>query len=160
MKPIRESFGTIARFVTHQDALRPSISAGWKMVGILSVVLCIIIAAIGICISFISRNIAILHKRELEILNQIGASDSFIAHQMQIIVAKICALACSVGFLVAVPIIIAIIGVAHSARVGLMATIGISGGGWLILCAVPIAIIIFAILITKRTTLRILNQEQ
>jgi cell division protein FtsX len=160
MKPIRDQIKSYGRFVTHQDALRPSISAGLKMIGILSVVLAIIIATIGICISFIARNIAILHKRELEILNQIGASDSFVAHQMQIIVAKICMVACSIGFIVAIPIIIAIIGVAHSARVGLMATIGISGAGWLVLCCVPIAIILFAIFITKRTTIKILNQEQ
>lgn len=160
IKTIRESVGTRGRFITHTDALRPSISAGWKMVAILSVVLGIIIATIGICISFIARNTAILHKRELEILNQVGASDSFVTHQMQIIVAKICMTACSIGFIAAVPILCAIIAVAHSARVGLMAIIGISGAGWLTLVMVPIAIIIFAILITKRTTLKILNQGQ
>lgn len=160
IKAIRESVGSRGRFITHTDALRPSISAGWKMVAILSVVLAIIIATIGICISFIARNTAILHKRELEILNQVGASDSFVTHQMQIIVAKICMTACSIGFIAAVPILCAIIAVAHSARVGLMAIIGISGAGWLTLVMVPIAIIIFAILITKRTTLKILNQGQ
>ncbi|MBO4480129.1 MAG: hypothetical protein J5742_00700 [Alphaproteobacteria bacterium] len=156
---VRESVGTRGRFITHQDALRPSISAGWKMVAILSVVLGIIILTIGICISFIAKNTAILHKRELEILNQVGASDSFVARQMQIIVAKICMTACSLGFVAAVPIIIAIIAVAHSARVGIMATIGISGGGWFALICVPIAIFLFAIVITKRTTLKILNQD-
>ena len=160
IKTIRESVGTRGRFITHTDALRPSISAGWKMVAILSVVLGIIIVTIGICISFIARNTAILHKRELEILNQVGASDSFVTHQMQIIVAKICMTACSIGFIAAVPILVAVISVAHSARVGLMAIIGISGAGWLTLVMVPIAIIIFAILITKRTTIKILNQEQ
>ncbi len=160
IKSIRESVGTRGRFITHTDALRPSISAGWKMITILAVVLGIIIATIGICISFIARNTAVLHKRELEILNQIGASDSFVARQMQIIVGKICMVACSIGFIAAVPIVGAIIGVAHSARVGLMAVIGISGGGWIALCMVPIAIIIFAIIVTKRTTLKILKQEQ
>lgn len=157
---IRQDIDNHGRFITHPDALQPSISAGWKMIAILSVVLGIIIATIGICISFIAKNIAVLHKRELEILNQVGASDSFVAHQMQIIVAKICMVACSIGFVIAVPIIIAIIAVAHSARVGLMATIGISGGGWITLLMVPILIIVFAILITKRTTFKILKQEQ
>ena len=156
---LRESVQKYGRFITHIDALRPSISAGWKMIAILSVVLAVIIMTIGICISFIAKNIAVLHKRELEILNQVGASDSFVAHQMQIIVAKICITACSVGFIAAVPIITAIIAVAHSARVGLMAMIGITGGGWGVLVMVPILIIIFAILITKRTTIKILSQE-
>ena len=99
-----------------------------------------------------------LHRRELEILNQVGASDSFVARQMQIIVAKICLVACSVGFLAAVPILLGTVAVAHSARVGLMAMLNISGAGWGVLIAVPVLIIIFAIVIAGKTTLKILNQ--
>ena len=148
------------RFISHADALRPSVSAGWKMVAILSVILVLIMGTIGVCISFIARNTAVLHRRELEILNQVGASDSFVARQMQFIVAKICLVACSVGFLAAVPILLGTIAVAHSARVGLMAMLNISGTGWGVLIAVPVAVIIFAIWIAKTTTLKILNQQQ
>ena len=146
------------RFISHSDALRPSVSAGWKMVAILSVVLALIIGTIGVCISFIARNTAVLHRRELEILNQVGASDSFVAHQMQIIVAKICFVACFGGFLAAVPILLGTVAVAHSARVGLMAMLNISGAGWGVLVAVPVVIIIFAIWIARKTTLKILNK--
>ncbi len=160
MKAVRESVKQNARFITHNDALRPSVSAGWKMVAILTVVLAMIIATIGICVSFIARNTALLHKRELEILNQIGASDSFVVRQMQIIVSRICIVACGCGFLAALPILGIILMVAHSARVGLMAMLSISGAGWLVLILMPIAIITFAIFVTKKTTLKILNTEQ
>ena len=146
------------RFISHSEALRPSVAAGWKMVAILAVVLVLIMATIGVCISFIARNTAVLHRRELEILNQVGASDSFVARQMQIIVAKICLVACSGGFLAAVPILLGTVAVAHSARVGLMAMLNISGAGWGVLIAVPVLIIIFAIVIAGKTTLKILNQ--
>ena len=160
MRAVGDSVKQNARFITHNDALRPSVSAGWKMVAILTVVLALIITTIGICVSFIARNTAILHKRELEILNQVGASDSFVVRQMQTIVMRICVVACGCGFLAAVPILAIILMVAHSARVGLMAMLAISGAGWGALIMMPIAIIIFAIVVTKKTTLKILNSEQ
>lgn len=153
-----KSVGNDARFITHNDALRPSVSAGWKLVAILGIVLGLIIGTIGICVSFIARNTALLHKRELEILNQVGASDSFIVRQMQIIISRICFVACGCGFLAAVPVLAMIMMVAHSARVGLMAMIGIGGTGWIALVLVPVAIVSFAIIVTKKTTFKILNQ--
>lgn len=158
MAAVGDSVKKIGRFISHSDALRPSVSAGWKMVAILAVVLVLIIGTIGVCISFIARNTAVLHRRELEILNQVGASDSFVARQMQVIVAKICFVACSIGFLAAVPILLGTIAVAHSARVGLMAMLNISGLGWGILALVPIVIIVFAIWIARKTTLKILDK--
>jgi len=160
MRAVGELVKKNARFITHNDALRPSVSAGWKMVTILGIVLALIIGTIGMCVSFIARNTAILHKRELEILNQIGASDSFVARQMQIIVTKICTVACSVGFIAALPIIGIILSVARSGRVGLMAMMAISGGGWGVLVVMPIAIVIFAIFVTKRTTLKVLSSDK
>ena len=124
-----------------------------------SFILILMLGAIGICISYIAQNTALLHKRELEILNQVGASDKFITQQMQIIVAKISALAAAIGFVAAAPILMIIISTAHSARVGLMATMGLSGAGWAILTLLPIVIIIFAISITRKTTLKILKNS-
>ena len=160
MRAVGDSVKQNARFITHNDALRPSVGAGWKIVAILTGVLALIIATIGICVSFIARNTAILHKRELEILNQVGASDSFVVKQMQTIVMRICVVACGGGFLAAVPILAIIMMVAHSARVGLMAMLAISGAGWVALILMPVAIIAFAIVVTKKTTLKILNSEQ
>lgn len=159
MRFVGEKLAKTARFITHRDALRPSISAGWKMVAMLAIVLALIIGTIGICVSFIARNTAVLHRRELEILNQVGASDSFVARQMQFIVAKICLTACGAGFLGAVPVLFIILAIAHSARVGLMTMLHLGGAAWIALAFVPIIIIIFAIIIAKKTTLKILGQK-
>jgi cell division protein FtsX len=148
-----------ARFLTHATALKASTSAGWKMILISTFILILTLGAIGVCISYIARNTAMLHKRELEILNQIGASDNFVARQMQIIVAKISITACGAGFLAATPILLLILGAAHSARVGLMAMLGISGTGWFTLMLLPILIIVFSIWITKKTTIKILENS-
>jgi cell division protein FtsX len=158
-----ESFGKQikddARFLTHASALNASTSAGWKMISIASFILILMLGAIGICISYLAQNTAMLHKRELEILNQVGASDSFIARQMQFIVAKISLFATSIGFIAAVPVLFVIISTAHSARVGLMATMGLSGNGWIVLALLPIAIIVFAIRMTRRSTIKILKNS-
>lgn len=159
IKLFNDKISPYARMLTHTQALNPSISAGWKMVTISGIVLVLIIAAIGLCISFIARNTAMLHKRELEILNQVGANDSFVVQQMQMIITKICGVACTAGFLVAMPILMLILWTAHSARLGLMTMMGLSGTGWILLMLMPVAIVIFAIYITKRTTLDILKNN-
>ena len=159
MKAVQQEISNNARFLTHAKALKSSTSAGWKMILISSTMMLLTLSAIGICISYIARNTAMLHKRELEILNQVGASDKFITRQMQIIVAKISTIATLIGLVSALPILGLIISTAHSARVGLMATIGLSGLGWTVLLLLPVAIIIFAIYITKRTTLNILKNS-
>lgn len=159
LKTVGEQIAKSARFLPHSDALKTSTSAGWKMIFIAGLVLALTLGAIGVCISYIAKNTALLHRRELEILNQIGARDMFVARQMQIIVAKICTVAGAAGFLATVPVLLLILSAAHSARVGMMATLGLSGLGWGALFLMPIIIIIFAIWITKRTTLNILKNN-
>lgn len=159
LESVKKDVSEYARFLTHAQALKSSTSAGWKMILISSFVLLLTLGAIGVCISYIAKNTALLHKRELEILNQIGATDSYVARQMQVIIAKICIMAGAAGFIVAAPVLLLILGAAHSARVGLMAMLSISGWGWIMLLLLPIAIIVFAIWITKRTTINILKNN-
>lgn len=159
LKQIKEQIEPTAKFLTHVSALQNSISAGWKLVSITILVLVLMLISIGVCVSYISRNIAMLHKHELEILNQVGATDKFIARQMQIIVAKISSIACLIGFVSALPIIVMILSTAQSARVGLLATLTLSGGNIIALCILPILIVIFSVYITKKTTLKILSEN-
>lgn len=156
---MKREISTRAKFLTHTSAVKTSMNAGLKLVGITTFVLMIMLISIGLCVSHISRNIAMLHKHELEILNQVGATDKFIARQMQFIVGKISMVAATIGFLVAVPILLLILATAHSARVGLMATISLNGFDWLLLFMLPILIIIFSVYITQRTTLKILSEK-
>ena len=159
LREVSKTLAPNARVLTHADALGPSMSAGWQMVLIAALVLAMTLGTIAICISYIARNTAMLHRRELEILNQIGATDSFVARQMQIIVAKICITAGTIGFIAAAPVLLLVLSAAHSARVGLLATLAINGAGWICLGLLPIIITVFAIWMTKRTTINILRDE-
>jgi cell division protein FtsX len=159
IKSIGTQLSKYSRFLPHSESLRASTGRGWRMIFISILVLVLVLGAVAASVSYIARNTALIHKRELEILNQIGAHDSFVARQMQIIVAKICTMAGAIGFIVSLPILWMIISAAKSARVGLMAMMDISTSGWIILILMPIAIIIFAIWITKKTTLKILCES-
>lgn len=159
MKFIKNEISTRAKFLTHTAALQETMNTGWKIVAITTFIFLLMLVSIGVCVSYISRNIAMLHKHELEILNQVGANDKFIANQMQIIVGKISIIACMIGFIAAVPIIWMILGTAHSARVGLLTTLTLSGNDWLALMILPIVIVIFSVYITKKTTIKILAKK-
>lgn len=156
IKTIKEKLSSSAKVLTHSAALKTAISAGWKLISITMLVMVLMLTAMGVCVSCISRNIAMLHKHELEILNQVGAPDDFVARQMQIIVAKISSVACLIGFVAAMPIIGLILATAHSAHVGLLATLSLSAGNIVALCALPVFIVLFSVYITKKTTLKIL----
>ena len=157
IKFLGDKFNGVARFLPHANL--HATSAGWRMIGIAVLMLALAIGSIGVCISFIARNTAQLHKRELDILNQVGAHDAFIAHQMQIIVGKISFVAAAIGFIVAAPVLLLILSAAHQARVGLMAMMGLTGIGWLILGLMPVLITVFAIWITRRTTFKLLQNN-
>ena len=159
LQSVSSAISKQARVLTHADALSPSTTSGWKMILIAGLILAMTLGTIAICVSYIARNTAMLHKRELEILNQIGATDSFVARQMQIIVTKICAVAGAIGFVAAAPVILLVLSSAHSARFGLLAMLSIGGAGWICLVLLPILITIFAIWMTRRTTLKILKNE-
>ena len=159
LQTVQTQITPYARFLTHKSALETPIRAGWYLIIISALVLAMALGSITICISYIAHNTAILHKRELEILNQIGASDSFVARQMQIIVARICTRATIYGFAMAVPFLLLIIAAAHSARVGLMAMIDLNFWGWILLCLLPVIITVFATHITKHTTHKILKNS-
>ncbi|MBR1380420.1 MAG: hypothetical protein IJ560_02420 [Alphaproteobacteria bacterium] len=159
MRHVADAIAPYGRFLTHADAVKTSVSAGWRMVFIAAIILAMAIGAITICVSYIARNTAMLHRRELEILNQVGATDAFIAKQMQVIVAKICVGAGAIGFIAASIVLCLIIWAARAARVGLMAMIGISGAGWLAIFIATVLIIVFAIWMTRRTTLKILQRN-
>ena len=145
------------RFITHAEGAKNITHAGWQIMGISVIVMLMVLAAIGLCISYITRNITLIHKRELEILTQIGASDSFVAGQMQTIITKISAMASAIGLIVAVPMIMLIMSMAHRTRIGLMAQMHIPNIGWAFIVLLPIGITVLTAWLARKTTIKILG---
>ncbi len=146
-------------FITHNSGMRNAIMSGYKIIAIAILILGIMMTALWISISYITRNITLIHRRELEILAQIGASDKFVVRQLQIIIGKISTMSVAIGFTAASLVLMFINTIASSARVGFMTMMGIGNFGWLALGSLGILIIIFAIIVTKRTTIKILTTK-
>ena len=159
LQTVQTQITPYAKFLTHTNALKTPIRAGWYLIAICTLLMIVALGAITVCISYIAHNTAILHKRELEILNQIGANDSFITRQMQIIILRICTRATLYGFILTLPFLFLIKDAARSARVGLMAMLDLNTTDWILLVLLPIAITIFATYITKHTTKKILKNS-
>ncbi|MDR0967237.1 MAG: hypothetical protein LBL75_00155 [Rickettsiales bacterium] len=141
------------RFITYADGARNITRAGWQIMGISVLVMLMVLGAIGVCIMYITRNLIMIHHRELEILTQIGASDSFVANQMQRIVLRLSLVASGIGLVAAALMIMIIIAMAHGTRIGLMAQMYIPDWGWGMIVALPTLIIALTIWLAQRTTL-------
>ena len=147
-----------ARFIRHNDTMRGTTAIGFRVIGMAALVLLLVLGAVVLCISYITRNITLIHKRELEILNQIGARDSFVAKQLMIIIGRIAAVAVAAGFVFAVPALFAISAIASGAKTGMFTQMSIPWFGWLILLFLAIDIIALSIWTANRTVIKILNK--
>ena len=145
------------RFMTHADGMRNIINAGWKIMLIAIFVMALAGCAIAACVAYITRNITLVHKRELEIMNIIGARDKFIARQLQFAVAKISAIAAAAGFLVAAVFLVLINAMAHDSRVGLMANMNIGAMGWGVLVILSLSLVVLSVYIARKTTMKVLG---
>ncbi|MDR1207532.1 MAG: hypothetical protein LBK26_03920 [Rickettsiales bacterium] len=146
------------KFVTFADGMRSATSAGWHIMALSVFILALVLGAIVLCISYIARNITLIHKRELEILNQIGARNSFVARQLMIIIARLSAIGAGAGFAVAAPVILIIVGMARNLRVGMFTQMAVPGGGWIALCALVAGIVVLSVWTARRTVMKILRK--
>jgi len=153
---IREVSGT--RFIRHNDGMRSTTRAGWKVIALSVLILGMVMGAIVACISHITRNITLIHKRELEILHQIGARDNFIARQLMKVIARICFVAAIIGFAIAAPALLVVTSIAHTMRVGMFTQMTVPGVGWGVLGLLAVGIIVLAVVIARKTVMGILRK--
>ncbi|MCL2331752.1 MAG: hypothetical protein FWC61_04410 [Proteobacteria bacterium] len=145
------------RFLTHAEGMGNIINAGWEIMLIAALVMVLAFFAIAACVAYITRNITMVHKRELEIMNIIGAHDKFIARQLEFAVGRISAIAAVVGFSVAAIFLTLINAMAHDARAGLLAQMNIGAAGWGALLALSLFLVILSVVITRRTVMKVLR---
>jgi len=147
-----------ALFIRHNDSMRGTTVIGWRMIGLGVLVLALVLGAVIISISYITRNITLIHKRELEILNQVGASDDFIARQLMTVIGHITIIASMSGFLAAVPVLLIISGIANTMKTGMFTQMAIPFIGWVLLITLVAGIVALSVWTAKKTVIRILNR--
>lgn len=148
------------RFITHAAGAKNITRAGWQIMTISALVMLMVLGAIALCILYITRNITMIHKRELEILTQVGANDSFVAREVRSRLLKVGAIAATAGLFLATPMLMLIMAMAQGTRIGLMAQMGIPVGGWIAIIILAIGMVALTAFLAHRTTMKILNNNQ
>ena len=132
-------------------------SVGIKIIMLSGFIFLVVLCALIVCITHSVKNIITIHKHEIEILNQIGATTGYIAWQIQKAMISIGAKSTSAG-LVAGWIMLAIInGLSRTAQVGLLANMGMDLPDWIITGTIALLLVALIVFITSRTTLKILG---
>lgn len=144
------------QFIRHSDGMKNSVNAAIRIAALAGLIMALMIGALALCVSFVVRNTTMIHARELEILNQIGASDRFVVRQLQLAIIKITALATAIGLVAGIAGMLAISAIASGARFGVMSGFGLSAAGVASLIALGIFIIVFSVWAAGRTTKKIL----
>lgn len=130
---------------------------GIKIMLIATFIFITILCALTVCILHSVRNIITIHKREIEILRQIGSTDGYIAAQIQRAMLNISARGIGAGFVTGGLVLLLINGLSRQSSVGLLANMGLSGLDWLLLFILSILLIVAITIITRHWAMKILD---
>lgn len=144
------------RFIYSKNAT-PERSLGFKIILISIFIFITVFTALVACIVHSVKNIILIHKREIEILNQIGSTNNYIANQLQTAMFVQTARGSTLGLVIGIITLFLINGLSSLTKVGLLANMGLTFHDWIILGLIAILLVILSIFITKKTTLNILE---
>jgi cell division protein FtsX len=142
----------------HSKNAAPDRGIGIKIILISTFVFLAILAALIACIIHSVKNIVMIHRREIEILNQVGAMPKYIAGQMQRAMLGIGIRAAAIGLAAGWAMLLAIGGLSRGARVGLIANMGLDGADWLMTLILAAAVAILVVAVTRRAAIKILEK--
>ncbi|MDR1027038.1 MAG: hypothetical protein LBL46_01335 [Rickettsiales bacterium] len=142
---------------TYGRGAAPDRAVGIKIILLAAVLFALVLGALGLIIIHSVKNIILIHAREIGILNQVGATNGYIARQIQKAMLKISLLAATAGAGAACVFMLLVNGLSARSRTGLLANMSFDGGDALVL-AILAAVLVAAISIAAgRTTTRILK---
>lgn len=144
----------------HGQSAAPDRSVGIKIMGIAIFLLIVTLGALVMCITYSVKNIVIIHKREIEILHQVGSTNAYIANQIQIAMISIGARAGVFGMFAGWVVLFAANGISRQANVGLLANMGMVGADWAITFALAASLVVLSVLVTRRTAVQVLDRSK
>ena len=148
--------GAKIRFVHARNAA-PDRMVGIKIMGIAAFIFVTILCALVACVTHSAGNIITIHKREIEILHQVGSTNKYIAGQIQTAMLFTGAKAAAAGLIAGWAVLFLANGLSRQSHVGLLANMGMTGTDWIITFAIAVALVITTVVITRRRVLQILN---
>ena len=145
------------RFVRGTDATADR-NIGIKIILISAFVFLLILGTLIASVMHLVKNIILIHRREIEILDQVGSTNNYVANQIGSAVFIISAKSATIGFVSSALMLMIINGLSRTTKVGLLANMALNGMDWIILLIITAAIMIITLVVTKRATLKILER--
>ena len=155
-KVAKECAAAKLRFAYGKSAA-PDRTVGMKIMALAIFLFIAVLVALAACMIYSVKNIIIIHRREIEILHQVGSTNDYIAGQIQIAMLGISAKASAVGILAGWVVLFAANGLSRQAHVGLLANMGMGGTDWAITFMLAFLSAVMTIAITRRAALKILG---
>ena len=143
------------RFAHGRNAA-PDRRVGFRIMTLAGFIFMTILGALGVCIAHSVRNIITIHKREIEIMHQVGSTNNYIAWQIQKAMLEISAKAMAGGWLAGAAMLVLINGLARGARVGLLGQMGMNLTDWMMTIIMAAALVILTVWITRNRAMKIL----
>lgn len=140
----------------HGRGASPDRIVGIKIMLISGFIFMAILLALTLCVVHSVRNIITIHRREIGILGQVGATPNYVARQIQAAMLMLGAKACAAGLIAGWMMMVLINGLSRSSHVGLLANMGMDGFDWAATFAISVALVVLIVFITRRTTLKVI----
>ena len=142
---------------TYGRGAAPDRAVGIKIIMLSVVVFAMILGALGLIIIHSVKNIVLIHKREISILNQIGATNGYIAGRIQAAMLKISGAAAFAGLSGAMIFMLLVNGLSARSKTGLLAQMGFGINDAIMVAALAVLIVIAISIAAQRTTAKVLN---
>ena len=144
------------RFIPSHHA-GPERRTGIFIMMISILIFAIVMASLVFGIIHATKNIIMLHRREIEILSNVGATPRFIAWQIEMKMAAIGIGAVVMGQALGWVILLGVNSLSRASKIGLLSNMSLGFGHYIITIIMATVIIALIAVITGRTTLKILN---
>ena len=144
------------RFTRGRNAA-PDRIVGIKIMAIAALIFAMMLAAMVACVMHSVKNVITIHRREIEILHQVGSTNGYIAGQIRAAMLAIGAKAGAAGLLAGWAVLSLVNGLSRQSRVGLLANMGMDGADWIITFALAVSLVVMTVAITRQRALQILR---
>ena len=145
------------RFI-HSANAGPERRTGIFIMLVSGLIFAVVILSMIFGIIHATKNIIMLHRREIEILSNVGATPRFIAWQIEMRMARIGIGAIILGQTSASAILLGINYISRVSRVGLLANMNMTIGHYCVTIIMVVIIMALVAYITGRTTFKVLNE--
>ncbi|MDR2685453.1 MAG: hypothetical protein LBB23_01615 [Rickettsiales bacterium] len=144
------------KFIAHSDAIGNMVVFGTAIRVLAGVIILFVMLASSLGLIYAIRSMIRIHKRDIEILNVVGAYDSFIIGSISAAMLKLSAIGGVLGLAAGGLAAYGVVEIANAQKTGIISQMAINSTDMLIMGLIPIALSAAAFMLARKTTARTL----